>query len=106
MTFAVVKPVPRRDFFSFCTTLRPIELKALIRMSPGMQALIYLTTILRVNTVDFLARSPLRVIRLQMRTCDNAAQLIGLSVVQKEKKSRRGHGLDYSQKSCRRASNL
>src|SRR5439155_1485458 len=33
MTFAVVKPVPRRDFFSFCTTLRPIELKALGELS-------------------------------------------------------------------------
>src|SRR6476620_7357991 len=33
MTFAVGKPVPRRDFFSFCTTLRPIELKALGELS-------------------------------------------------------------------------
>src|SRR5438045_4376270 len=33
MTFAVVRRVPRRDFFSFCTTLRPIELKALGELS-------------------------------------------------------------------------
>src|SRR5438046_10071760 len=33
MTFAVVRAVPRRDFFSFCTTLRPIELKALGELS-------------------------------------------------------------------------
>ncbi len=33
MTFAVVRLVPRRDFFSFCTTLRPIELKALGELS-------------------------------------------------------------------------
>src|SRR5207249_487529 len=33
MTFAVVRHVPRRDFFSFCTTLRPIELKALGELS-------------------------------------------------------------------------
>lgn len=33
MTSAVVETMPRRDFFSFCTTLRPIELKALGELS-------------------------------------------------------------------------
>ena len=33
MTSAVTSDVPRRDFFSFCTTLRPIELKALGELS-------------------------------------------------------------------------